>query len=165
MSRETHNDFQKTPTTSHTFVWERSYDVSAERLFELVADNDTYARLAPNLSGIQILSGKGVGMVRECRDSEGACWRETYTEWQPGVRFATEVDVASYPSDLKEMIVSLSASWTVTPHSARQATVRMEIESTLTDLGVQVLRDGGGADSLVVPIFDGWGQALENESM
>jgi len=148
-------------TTPHRFVWTRRYPVSAARLFEVVSNNALYAQLAPNLTEIRTVSGQGVGMVRECTDTEGACWRETYTAWEPGRRFATKVDASTYPPGLKAMITALDASWTVSPGSENESSIEFVIEAVLTDLGVQVLRDGGGADALITPIFDGWSAHLQ----
>jgi len=70
------------------------------------------------------------------------------------------VNVDTYPESLQAMIVALEPSWTVTPVTANSSTAIVEIVAELTDLGVQVLSDGGGADALVNPILDGWAAHL-----
>ena len=147
-------------STTHTLCWEREYDVPADRLFDAVADRQLYVQLAPNLSAMEIISGRGVGMVRQCTNPEGASWMETYTEWVEGERFATRVEVATYPPDLREMIEGLEASWTVKPISATSSKVIFQIDAELTELGEAVLVAGGGADALVEPILKGWAAHL-----
>lgn len=150
-----------TGTTAHTFHWERTYDTPADRLFALVSDLSVYAEVAPNLIGIEVLSGEGLGMVRRCTNPEGEAWTETYTEWVPGERFTTVVDVSTYPPSLAAMIAALQMSVSVEGVSESQATVLIDVSTELTDVGLQVLRDGGAADALFQPILDGWSSRLD----
>jgi len=52
-----------------------------------------------------IVSGEGVGMVRQCEDTNGVCWLETCTRWEPDNAYAFEVDTSAprYPLPLRTM--------------------------------------------------------------
>lgn len=147
-------------STAHTFRWERVYDGPADEVFALVSDLEVYAEVAPNLSAIEVLDGEGRGMVRRCTNPEGESWTETYTDWVPGRRYVTVVDVSTYPPSLAAMIDALEMSVSVEPVTPERSTVVVEIATELSDAGLQVLRDGGAADQLFQPILDGWGARL-----
>ncbi len=149
-----------TETTSHTFHWSRTYAVPAQRLFDVVTDLDIYADVAPNLNKIDVMSGEGVGLVRRCTNPDGETWTETYTHWSPPEGFTVAVDVATYPPSLAAMIEALEMSVSVEEVAEDESTVSIAIDTELTALGVQVLRDGGAADSLFLPILNGWSEHL-----
>ncbi len=156
--------------TEHTFEWQREYPVTAARLFAIVSDNEIYAKVAPNLANSHIVEGEreggrpGPGTVRQCTNPQGASWTEVFTEWVEGHRFSLRVDVDTYPPDLRAMIDALEASWEVHEVSERSSRVVFRIRTTLTDLGVKVLRDGGGANALVEPILEGWSEYTREEA-
>ena len=151
-------------TARRSFRWERTYAVPAPRLFEVVSDLDIYAEFAPNLARVDVLSGDGVGMVRQCTDPDGQSWRETYTDWVPGTRLATRVDVSTYPADLAAMIVALEMSIEVEPVDADSSKVVVVVDAELSDLGRSVFDEGGAADDLMRPILEGWGQHVLSTS-
>lgn len=151
-------------TSLETFNWERTYPVSASRLFAVVADNALFAQIAPNLASVDAPATLEVGTVRTCHDPAGNAWTETYTDWVDGERFATRVDIDTYPDEMKAMIKALDASWTITANGPAESTLNFEITAELTDTGVQVFREGGGADATFVPMLDGWTAHLESEN-
>lgn len=69
------------------------------------------ARLAPNLSSVEVLDGQGEGMRRRCQDTRGRGWNETCTLWEEGHAFAAEVDTSDYPYPLTAM----RGRWAVEP--------------------------------------------------
>ncbi len=149
------------PAFPHKLFWNREYDVSSDRLFELVTDLEVSAEVSPNLARIDVLSGEGVGMVRQCTSPEGDSWTETYTEWVPGERFTSVVDVSTYPPSLQALIRSLQMTVVVVPVAEERSRVEIELDTELTEAGVGMIVDGGAGDALFEPILDGWGERLQ----
>lgn len=87
------------------YVLERTVNASADRAWSVVAEVARFAEVARTLHRSEIVSGSGVGMVRECEDTNGVCWLETCTRWEPGRAYAFEVDTSAprYPLPLKTM--------------------------------------------------------------
>ncbi|WP_198162256.1 SRPBCC family protein, partial [Methylosinus sp. R-45379] len=87
------------------FALERVVQGSIDRAWNVVSDVARYAEVADTLHSSQIVSGEGLGMVRECEDDSGACWLETCTRWEPGRAYAFDVDTTAprYPLPLKAM--------------------------------------------------------------
>jgi hypothetical protein len=90
---------------SGQFALERLVHANSERVWAVVSDVARYADVAGTLHRSEIVSGAGVGMVRKCEDTNGACWLETCRRWEPGRAYAFEVDTSapSYPLPLKTM--------------------------------------------------------------
>lgn len=88
-----------------TFMLERVVRASADRAWSVVSDVAHYADVASTLRCSHIVSGEGVGMVRECEDNNGVCWLETCTRWEQGKAYAFDVDTSgpSYPLPLERM--------------------------------------------------------------
>ena len=96
-----------------TMTMRRHVDAPAEVVWPVVADHVGYADAAPNLSKVEVLEGRGLGMRRRCHDARGRGWSETCTLWEEGSRYRFEVDTAApdYPYPLD----SLSGTWAVEP--------------------------------------------------
>jgi Polyketide cyclase / dehydrase and lipid transport len=65
----------------------RAMPVAPERVWPLLTDHELYGRLAPN----------------PCTCAGGRAWEESCTLWQPGHRFAVDVDTSRYPYPLTVM--------------------------------------------------------------
>ncbi|MGI8662240.1 MAG: SRPBCC family protein [Acidimicrobiales bacterium] len=102
---------------------ERRLAAAASDVWPLLTDHDLYARLAPNLSRVDVLGGEGAGMQRRCYDTLGRGWNETCTLWDEGRQFAVDVDTSDYPYPLQEM----RGRWAVEPDGDR-STVSMDFE-------------------------------------
>ena len=89
---------------------EHERDVAGDA-WSVVADLDGYHRHVPGLVRSDIVSGAGVGAVRECEDTAGGTWRETVTEWVPGRRVRVDVDVATYPSRFRALFHGFTGEW------------------------------------------------------
>ncbi|HET9144187.1 SRPBCC family protein, partial [Actinophytocola sp.] len=81
-------------------------------VWPLICDHDLYGRLAPNLSTVEVISDPGEPLRRRCVDTAGNSWSETCVRWEPGRRFAVEVDTTDYPYPLTMM----RGLWQVDPH-------------------------------------------------
>lgn len=92
-------------------VIEVSRDVAAPRdlVWELISDHRLYGELAPNLTDVRVVSGTGVGMVRQCSNFEGQTWTETCLDWQEEEGYTFQVDASTYPYPLDKMV----ATWSV----------------------------------------------------
>ena len=105
----------------------RRVDAPAPLVWDVVSDLEGYADVAPNLSGAEVLEGRGVGLRRRCYDRRGRGWTETCTLWEEGRRYAFAVDTAA--PDYPYPIERLHGSWAVEPEAARTViAMRFEYE-------------------------------------
>jgi hypothetical protein len=97
-------------------------DISADRVWSIMRQQERYADVADNLSFVKILEGTGTGMIRECADTKGRSWQETCTRWVEGEGFGFRVhtDAPDYPYP----IAALAGDWSV---AETQAGSRMKM--------------------------------------
>ena len=90
--------------------------------WSLISDVGGYSRYAPNIDHSKILSGEGVGMVRECSNKDGD-WREVCTEWIEGQHYDFEIQTheKNYPYLLKV----LKGHWSVEEQVGNATLVKM----------------------------------------
>jgi ribosome-associated toxin RatA of RatAB toxin-antitoxin module len=139
----------------------RTFEATPERVWEVVTDGELYAEVAPNLSRVEVLSGEGEGMVRECADTDGRAWRETCTVWEPGERYRVDVHVADSPVH-RRAFHSFTGEWSVEADGdGARATMTFEYEPRYGPLG-WVLGKVGEREGkrLTRAIFDGWEREL-----
>jgi ribosome-associated toxin RatA of RatAB toxin-antitoxin module len=98
-----------------SFVAESIVQAPADQAWAVLADLAGYAQLAPGLSHIEILEGDGHRLRRRCYDHRGRGWNETCTLWEPGHRYGMQVDTASYPFPLRQLLRSFQGTWSVDP--------------------------------------------------
>lgn len=94
--------------------------------WDLISEVSDYHSVAPNVEGVEILSGAGEGMVRRCLNGDGQ-WTETCTEWKEGQRFVFEVDTSA--PDYPYPFSSFKGAWEVEEAATDiSSTIRMEFE-------------------------------------
>lgn len=94
----------------------------ARDVWAVITDHDLYGRLAPNLSGVRVLTGNGPDLVRTCSNTKGQTWTETCTLWDDGHRFDVDVHTDGYPYPLQVM----RGSWWVEPDGAHHSIAGMD---------------------------------------
>lgn len=94
---------------------ERIVAAPGERVWEAISDAGDYGRFAPGIAHTAIVTGAGEGMVRVCRDDQGAEWAETCTLWEEGHRYRMTVDVSSYPAHYRLLLHEFAQTWTLEP--------------------------------------------------
>jgi hypothetical protein len=84
-------------------------------------------RIAPNLSAVEVMSGDGVGMVRQCSLLDGREWKETCTGWDEGHSYSFDIDKNTYPFPIETM----TGEWSVDDHGqGSRITMRFRVEPT-----------------------------------
>jgi hypothetical protein len=143
-------------------VIEVTRDVNAQRekVWLVIIDHTLYGEAAPNLSGVKVLSGQGVGMVRECSNLEGQSWRETCTEWRDGHSYTFAIEVPTYPYPVQKM----TGTWGVEDNGdGSRILMRFEIEPTDDDAGGQFMSLMKGAfPNVLDAILNRWQHDAEN---
>ena len=99
-------------------VYARPGDVWA-----VISDVGNYADIAPNIDTSRIVSGEGMGMVRECSNKEGR-WQEVCSQWLPGEQFA--FDVQTRAADYPYPFTYLNAIWSVVPIDETSTKIKMD---------------------------------------
>jgi hypothetical protein len=94
---------------------ERTVAAPVERVWEAISDAGDYGRFAPGIAHTAIVEGAREGMVRVCRDDQGAEWSETCTLWEEGHRYRMSVDVSSYPAHYRMLLHEFAQIWTLEP--------------------------------------------------
>ncbi len=100
----------------------------AERAWQVISDQEGYAEVADNIGKVEIVSGRGQGMIRQCSDTDGRSWRETCTLWEDGHAFAFRVhtEAEDYPYPIAE----LTGHWSLEPEArGTRITMRFEIRA------------------------------------
>lgn len=86
-----------------------------------------YHKVAPNIDGVEVVSGEGKGMIRRCSHGEDH-WTETCSLWVPEQVYSFEVDTHAhnYPYPFK----SLRGQWEVesSGQSASKITMLFEFQ-------------------------------------
>lgn len=111
-----------------TLEVERDTDLPAAVLWPIVADLDGFADHVASLSDTTVVAGAGDGARRRCVDGRGRDWEETCTLWEEGRRYVVEVDVSTYPADLRAMFRSFRGTWEVVPRPGGGSTIRLRFD-------------------------------------
>lgn len=145
-------------------VIEASRTISAPRevVWPLLADHDAYGQIAPNLTGVQVVSGQGVGMVRQCANLQGQTWQETCTDWQEGSRYSFQIDTSTYPYP----VAALSGTWAVDDHdTGSRITMRFHLQAADTPASRQFVRMlKSTSHPMLEAILDHWQQQAEAQT-
>ena len=96
------------------------------RVWQVMSDQEGYADVADNISRVEVVEGRGKGMIRQCSDTAGKSWRETCTLWDEGRAFAFRVhsEAPDYPYPIAE----LSGTWSLAPVEHGRTEIRMDFE-------------------------------------
>jgi ribosome-associated toxin RatA of RatAB toxin-antitoxin module len=100
-----------------TITAERTIAAPASAVWEAVADLPAYAQVASSLSRVDV-TGSGEQLRRRCHNTRGQSWEEHCTLWEEGRRYRMEVDTATYPAPLRQLLRSFAGTWSVEPTAA-----------------------------------------------
>jgi ribosome-associated toxin RatA of RatAB toxin-antitoxin module len=111
-----------------TVEWSRAVSASPADLWPVMTDHQLYAKLAPNLSRVELLPTEpnASGYWRRCWDVRGNHWDETLRTWEPPYVYSADVvtDADDYPYPMSE----LRGLWSLSEGDAGAATVTMRFE-------------------------------------
>ena len=99
-------------------------------VWEIVADLDGYHAHTDTLRDTVVLTGSGEGARRRCVDAGGADWEEACVLWEPGHRYAVEVDIPTYPLKFRTLFRAFRGTWTVEP-AEEGSTVSLRFDAEL----------------------------------
>ncbi|MGH2743564.1 MAG: SRPBCC family protein [Thermoleophilaceae bacterium] len=123
-----------------TISAERTIAAPASAAWEAVAGVPAYAQVASSLSRVEV-SGSGERLRRRCHNARGQSWEERCTLWEEGRRYRMEVDTASYPAPLRQLLRSFSGTWSVEPTAGgSRVTLAFDAVPRFGPLGRTVLR-------------------------
>ena len=145
-----------------SFVADRIVQAPADLVWAVVADLAGYAQIAPGLSHVEILQGDQEGLRRRCYDHRGRGWNEVCTVWDPGHRYRMQVDTASYPFPLRQLLRTFQGTWSVDPvPEGTRIAVQFDAEPRLGLLGRFALRAmGGKADRDLAQLLNNYEHAI-----
>lgn len=114
------------------FIVERAVKASPETIWSIISDIGNYHLVtAPGIDQVKIISGKGLGLKRECVAPSGISWEETCTEWIPNERFSFKVNTEreDYPFPLK----SLNGSWVIEKINTEESKIILDFSYTFSN--------------------------------
>ena len=143
----------------------REVDAPVAKVWSVMTDHPGYADVANNLSKVEVLSGEGLGMVRQCYGPKGESWRETCDLYEEGKLFGfnvhTEADGYPYPmSDLR-------GRWSVDKKGSGAAfTIDIEAKpkGNLIARMLFVVAAKRQFKGVLVDLADAWARKMEREA-
>ncbi|MEE9363572.1 MAG: SRPBCC family protein [Cellulophaga sp.] len=107
--------------------FERAVNASKKNTWKTVSDVSNYHKVASNIDRVEIISGKGKGMVRNCSHKTDN-WTEVATLWEEGEQYSFQVNTGAenYPYPLKY----LKGTWKVEEISKNKTKITMIFEFT-----------------------------------
>lgn len=108
----------------------RHVDAPGDKIWEVMTNHEAYAEFAKNLSGVEILEGDGLGMVRKCYGTDGTAWTEDAHIWEEGHRYGFQIrtNAHDYPYPLE----TLNAVWSIEQEG--NSTPKVSMAFTVTPL-------------------------------
>ncbi len=91
-------------------TYETLFMAPKQKVWKIISDVGNYHKIAPNIDSVEIVSGKGEGMVRRCRHQSDS-WTEVATLWEEGEAYAFEVDTQA--PDYPYPLTYLKGTWKV----------------------------------------------------
>ena len=102
--------------------FEKHIKSNKEKVWQVISDVGNYHKIAPNIDKVNIISGKGEGMVRSCSHGKDT-WTETCTLWIEGTVFAFSVDTT--PVDYPYPFKMLYGRWEVEETGSADCKIEM----------------------------------------
>lgn len=105
--------------------FKRTVKANKSEVWQVVSDVGNYHEVAQNIDNSKILTGQGLGMVRQCTHGNDQ-WNEKCTLWDEGNQYSFEVNTsaADYPYPFK----FLKGTWKVNEINLNQTEIEMEFE-------------------------------------
>lgn len=115
----------KSGSSRKVLSFKRSVKADKNKVWKVISDVGNYHEVAPNIDNSKILSGEGIGMVRQCSHGKDK-WEEKCTLWDEGNQYAFQVNTSApdYPYPLK----FLKGTWSVETVHNGQSNIKMEFE-------------------------------------
>lgn len=125
-----------------TLEVERRTDLPPDAVWPVIADMDGYADHVSSLAETTVVAGREQGARRRCVDTRGRDWQETCVVWEEGRRYVVDVDVSTYPADLRAVFRSFRGTWEVEPAADGGSTVRIRFDGDVRGgrLGAGIVR-------------------------
>jgi ribosome-associated toxin RatA of RatAB toxin-antitoxin module len=103
----------------------RVVEAPSDQVWDIISDVGNYEHVTgPGIQRVDVLSGSGLGMIREGADPEGIAWEEVCTLWEPGKRFKFEVNTQK--DDYAYPFNSLSGDWQVVELGPTTSRIEMD---------------------------------------
>ena len=90
------------------YTLERRVKVPADLVWSVISDLAAFGGPTPDLSRVEVASGRKQGLKRISHDSEGRSWSETCIEWDEGSGYTLETDAREYPFPVNELVLKVS---------------------------------------------------------
>ncbi|TQV70543.1 SRPBCC family protein [Exilibacterium tricleocarpae] len=142
--------------------YQRVVSAPPETAWQVISRVGVYADYAPNIDKSAVLSGSGVGMVRECANKDGS-WTEECTQWREGQSYAFEVQtqVPDYPYPFKY----LKGVWSVIPLADGTTKIQMDFSLAFKRKAMELLVFGilkAQFSGVCRKLLDNWQREIES---
>ena len=115
----------KAGSTRKIFQFRKRIKADKSRTWEIISDLANYHEIAPNIDDTRVISGEGLGLVRQCFHGKDK-WSERCILWNEGDEYSFEVDTGApdYPYPLKY----LKGTWRTVEINPMLTEIEMEFE-------------------------------------
>lgn len=133
------------------------------KVWNIISDVANYHRVAPNIDDVQIISGNGEGMVRQCSQGKSS-WTEECIDWKDGEQFSFKVntDDPNYPFPLS----FLQGTWKVASANNGESKIELVFEFQYKRKAFNVLLHPLMAPkfkSIAEELLDNWEKKITSE--
>lgn len=133
------------------------------QVWPVVSDVAHYHRVAPNIDSVEIISGKGEGMVRSCSHGKNS-WTETCLAWEEESEYVFEVNTKApdYPYPFKYLQGTWRLKEVREQHTEVQMIFDIQLKSKWLNLMYPIMR--WRFRQICNQIFDNWHHVLKEKS-
>lgn len=108
-----------------SITFNKEVNSSRPKAWKVISDIANYHKVASNIDGVQILSGEGKGMIRQCSHGKDH-WTETCTSWIEEHEYSFLVD--TYAADYPFPFSYLKGTWALHSISPEKTRIEMTFE-------------------------------------
>ncbi len=115
----------KVNSNTKLMSFKREIKGDKSKVWKIISDVSNYHKVAPNIDNVEIISGEGEGMIRNCTHKKDS-WTERCSLWEDGKQYSFVVDTMApdYPYPLK----TLKGNWTVNKITNNETEIIMRFE-------------------------------------
>ncbi|WP_136591301.1 type II toxin-antitoxin system RatA family toxin [Salinigranum halophilum] len=149
-----------------TISMHRTVDAPRTVVWDVITDHELYGEVAPNLSSVSVVEGKGEGLIRRCVDTDGNEWTESCTHWEACQSYAVSVHVDNSVFH-RRLFTRMDGEWRVSEdRDGVRITITFDFEPRYGPLGVFISKYFASiAPGLIETIFDDWEDEIRSRSL
>ncbi|WP_136601328.1 type II toxin-antitoxin system RatA family toxin [Salinigranum halophilum] len=149
-----------------TISMHRTVDAPRTVVWDVITDHELYGDVAPNLSSVSVVEGKGEGLIRRCVDTDGNEWTESCTHWEACQSYAVSVHVENSVFH-RRFFTRMDGEWRLSEHDdGVRITITFDFDPRYGPLDVFISKYFEyKAPGLIEAIFDDWEDEIRSRTL